>query len=264
MKPFTQLTATAAPLMRANIDTDQIIRINRLIDYPRGELGPYCLEALRFLADGSENPGFAPNAARYRGAAVLVAAENFGCGSSREHAVWSLVDWGVRAVIAPSFGDIFYGNSFQNGLLPVRLPAAEVAAIARELEQAEKPVITVDLQACTVTTPAGRVLPFTVEAERRESLLAGLDDIGMTLLERDRILAFERVDEAAHPWIYRQTEKPLMKKILILAGDGIGPEILAQTRRVVDWFAQQRGVREDGHGPRACAAAEASPGRSGE
>ena len=245
MKPFTQLTATAAPLMRANIDTDQIIRINRLIDYPRGELGPYCLEALRFLPDGSENPEFTPNAARYRGAAVLVAAENFGCGSSREHAVWSLVDWGVRAVIAPSFGDIFYGNSFQNGLLPVRLPAAEVAAIARELEQAERPVITVDLQACTVTTPMGRVLPFTVEAERREALLAGLDDVGMTLLERERIKAFERADEAARPWIYRQTEKPLMKKILILAGDGIGPEILAQTRRVVDWFAQQRGVRMD-------------------
>ena len=229
--------------MRANVDTDQIIRINRLIDVPRGQLGPYCLESLRYLADGSEDPSFEPNASRYRGAAVLVAGENFGCGSSREHAVWSLMDWGVRAVIAPSFGDIFYGNSFQNGLLPVRLPAQDVAAIAAELAQAASPMLTIDLQACTVTTPAGRTLGFEIEPERREALLAGLDEIGLTLRERAAIEDFRRRDEALHPWIYRQTENIALKKILILAGDGIGPEIMAQVRRVVEWFAEHRGVR---------------------
>jgi len=162
VKPFTRVEATAAPLMIANIDTDQIIRIDRLIEHRRGELGPFCLEALRYQADGSENPNFVPGSARYRGAAILVAAENFGCGSSREHAVWSLVDWGIRAIIAPSFGDIFYANCFQNGLLPVRLPAADVAAIAGQLAGSDSPVMTVDLQACTVTTPSGEVLTPSV------------------------------------------------------------------------------------------------------
>jgi 3-isopropylmalate dehydrogenase len=242
MKAFTQLEAKAAPLMRANIDTDQIIRITRLIDNKRGELGPFCLEALRYRDDGSDNPDFPPNQPRYRGAQILVAAENFGCGSSREHAVWSLVDWGVRCVIAPSFGDIFYANSFQNGLLPVRLPANEVTAIAEELASAVEPVIAVDLQACTVRTPAGRTLTFQIEPERRDALLAGLDDIGMTLRERAAIEAFRAADEAARPWIYRTTEQRILKNILILPGDGIGPEILAQTVRVVHWFAEKRRV----------------------
>ena len=247
MKPFVRLEAGAAPLMRANIDTDQIIRIDRLIAHGRGELGPYCLEALRYTADGSEDPAFTPNGPRYRGAQVLVAAENFGCGSSREHAVWALLDWGLRVVIAPSFGDIFYGNCFQVGLLPVRLPAAEVAAIADELAAAEAPRIAVDLQACTVTTPAGRVLAFAIEPERREALLQGLDDIGRTLLQAATIEAFRRRDTAARPWIYRQTETPPMHQILILAGDGIGPEIMAQTRRVVDWFVRERGLPVELH-----------------
>ena len=198
---------------------------------------------MRYQPNGNENPDFAPNTPRYRDAAILVAAENFGCGSSREHAVWALVDWGVRAVIAPSFGDIFYGNSFQNGLLPVRLAAAEVAAIAAELDQCDPPAITLDLASCTVTTPSGRVLPFEVEPERRDAMLAGLDDIGLTLCDRADIEAFRRNDEAAHPWIYRQSETPILKKVLILAGDGIGPEILAQTHRVVEWFAEHRGIR---------------------
>ena len=242
MKPFTRIHAKAAPVMRANIDTDQIIRITRLIDNKRGELGPWCLEALRYRDDGGENPDFPPNQPRYRDAEVLLAAENFGCGSSREHAVWSLVDWGMRAVVAPSFGDIFYNNSFQSGLLPVRLPAEEVAAIAKELEACEQPLIGVDLEQCTVTTPAGRTLPFEIEPERREALLAGLDDIGMTLRERAAIEAFRAADKAAHPWIYQQTEKPMVKKILVLPGDGIGSEIVAQTLRVVRWFATERDV----------------------
>jgi 3-isopropylmalate dehydrogenase len=239
---FTRLEALAAPLLRANIDTDQIIRIDRLIEHGRGDLGPFCLEAMRYRSDGSDDPAFTPNGVRYRGAQILVAAENFGCGSSREHAVWALRDWGLRAVIAPSFGDIFYGNSFQAGLLPVRLPAAEVAAIAAELEGPHAPRIAIDLLACTVTTPAGRVLPFVVEPERRDALLAGLDDIGQTLRHAARIEAFRRADEAARPWIYRRTENPVMHQLLVLAGDGIGPEIMAQTRRVVDWFVQRHGL----------------------
>jgi 3-isopropylmalate dehydrogenase len=245
MKPFTTVTATAAPLMSANVDTDQIIRIDRLVAFTRGELGPYCLEVMRFVPDGSANPDFSPNQARYQGTEILVAGENFACGSSREHAVWALVDWGIRAVIAPSFGDIFYANSFQNGLLPVRLPVAEVNAIAAELVTCESPRIKIDLQACTVTTPAGRVVAFTIEPERREALLAGLDEIGVTLRDRDLIETFRRDDEAARPWIYRQTEQKARKKLLILAGDGIGPEILAQTRRVVEWFAEHRGLPVD-------------------
>jgi 3-isopropylmalate dehydrogenase len=247
MKPFTTVTATAAPLMRANIDTDQIIRIDRLVAFTRGELGPYCLEVMRLVPDGSANPDFPPNQTRYQGAEILVAGENFACGSSREHAVWALVDWGIRAVIAPSFGDIFYANSFQNGLLPVRLPVAEVDAIADELATCESPRINIDLQSCTVTTPAGRVVAFTIEPERREALLAGLDEIGVTLRDRLIIEDFRRRDEQSRPWIYRQTDKPVKKKLLILAGDGIGPEILAQTRRVVEWFAAHRDLPVDLH-----------------
>lgn len=198
---------------------------------------------MRFEADGSERANFPPNKARYRGAGILVAGDNFGCGSSREHAVWALVDWGVRVVIAPSFGDIFYANSFQNGLLPVRLSRADVEVIASELESCEVPRISVDLRQCTVTTPSGKVFSFEIEPDRREGLLEGLDDIGLTLRIRPVIEQFRRDDEVAHPWIYRQTEHVTLKKILILAGDGIGPEIMRQTRRVVEWFIAHRGVR---------------------
>lgn len=202
MKAFTQVRARAVPLMRPNIDTDQIIRIERLIDHPRGSLGPWCLESLRYLPDGQPNPQFPPNQTRYQSAQILVAGDNFGCGSSREHAVWSLVDWGMRAVIAPSFGDIFYNNCFQNGLLPVRLRETDVSAIAQELQQATDPVLTVDLHACTVSTPRGQVLSFSIEPERRDALLAGLDDIGMTLRAQSAIEAFRTADAQARPWIY--------------------------------------------------------------
>lgn len=242
MKAFTELNAGAVPLMRPNIDTDQIIRINRLIDNRKGELGPYCMESFRYLPDGAENPDFPPNTARYRGAGILLAAENFGCGSSREHAVWALMDWGVQCVIAPSFGDIFYNNSFQNGLLPVRLPTEDVAAIADELESWDPPQLSVDLKACTVRTPSGRVLSFDIEPERRTALLEGMDEIAMTLRHGAAIEAFRRNDEMDRPWIYRQMKERILKKLLILSGDGIGPEIMAQTCRVVDWFAANRGI----------------------
>src|SRR5262245_19092793 len=126
MEKFTKLTGSAAPLMRQNVDTDVVIPILRLIGRKRGELGQYCFEPWRYRPDGSENPDFVLNRPRYRGANILVAGENFGCGSSREAAVWSLMDCGFRCVIAPSFGDIFHANAFQNGMLPIRLPKSEV------------------------------------------------------------------------------------------------------------------------------------------
>ena len=134
MEKFERLTGAAAPLMRININTDIIIPINRLISYKRGELGPWCFEAWRYAAEGVEIPEFVLNKPRYRHAKILVAGDNFGCGSSREHAVWSLSDFGFRCIIAPSFGDIFYWNCFQNGLLPIRLPEDKVKELAAEIE----------------------------------------------------------------------------------------------------------------------------------
>jgi 3-isopropylmalate dehydrogenase len=240
-RPFTRLTARAAPLMQPNIDTDVVIRINRLIENRQGELGPWCFEAIRYRPDGTGEPEFEPDQPRYRGAEILVAGDNFGCGSSREAAVWALMDYGVRCIIATSFGDIFAANCFQNGLLPIRLPAAEVEAIAAELAQ-DDPTLTVDLEAEVVTTPAGRRLDFEIDPERRRALLLGLDEIGMTLQHEVEIDASDAIDRERRPWIYprRGTGAPL--KLLILAGDGVGPEILAQVRRVAVWFADRRGL----------------------
>ena len=163
MEKFTRVTGAAAPLMRINIDTEVVIPINRLIGHKRGELGRFCFEPWRYTGDGTENPEFVLNQARYRAAKILVAGDNFGCGSSREHAVWSLADFGFRCIIAPSFGDIFYWNCFQNGVLPIRLPEEQVKEIAAEIEAAEKPLVTVDLAAQTITTPSGLNIVFATD-----------------------------------------------------------------------------------------------------
>ena len=198
MQPFTLVTGPAAPLMRANVDTDVIIRIERLTSLPKGALGPYALEALRYRADGSDDPDFVLNRAAFRGAPLLLADINFGCGSSREGAVWALQAIGVRCVIAPSFGDIFFNNCFQNGVLPVRLPAEQVRALAAQA--AGGAAFTVDLQQQVLTAPDGTRSSFEVDALRRESLLEGLDDIGLTLKHADAIDAWEAADRAARPW----------------------------------------------------------------
>lgn len=203
MEKFTQLSALAAPLMRPNIDTDAIIPVKRLIGYQRHELGAFALEPYRFRADGSENPDFVLNQPRYRGAKILVTAENFGCGSSRESAVWALMAYGFRCVIAPGFGDIFTNNAFQNGLLLIRLPREEVDRIAEELGGAPSPAMAIDLQSCTITTPAGRQLEFQIDGERRQVLLEGRDEIAMTLLRDADIAAFQSHDRVARPWIYQ-------------------------------------------------------------
>jgi 3-isopropylmalate dehydrogenase len=240
MDKFTRVTGAAAPLMRINIDTEVVIPINRLIEHKRGDLGPYCFEAWRYAPDGRENSEFVLNQPRYREAKILVTGDNFGCGSSREHAVWSLADFGFRCIIAPSFGDIFYWNCFQNGVLPVRLPAGQVNELAAEVEAAEQPLVTVDLETQAITTPSGRKITFTTDPERRDALLEGLDEIGMTLKLDAQIRAHQRRDRESRPWIYRREETARVARLLILAGDGIGPEVLAEVRRVAEWFIAKR------------------------
>jgi 3-isopropylmalate dehydrogenase len=240
MDKFIRVTGAAAPLMRINIDTEVVIPIGRLIGHKRDELGPYCFEAWRYAPDGGENPEFVLNQPRYREAKILLAGDNFGCGSSREHAVWSLADFGFRCIIAPSFGDIFYWNCFQNGVLPIRLPEDHVKELAAEVEAAEQSLVTVDLESQAITTPSGRKITFTTDPERRDALLEGLDEIGMTLKLDAQIRAHQRRDRESRPWIYRREETAHVARLLILAGDGIGSEILAEVRRVAEWFIAKR------------------------
>ncbi|WP_027284716.1 3-isopropylmalate dehydratase small subunit [Rubritepida flocculans] len=203
MQPFRSVTGPAIPLMMANVDTDVIIPIQRLVGTGREGLGPYAFERLRTRADGSENPDFVGNHPAWRGAPILLADENFGCGSSREGAVWALMGMGVRCVIAPSFGDIFFANCFQNGLLPVRLPIAAIRRIAEETEAAPGNArTTVDLERQVVITPRGEEIPFAVDARKRQALLEGLDDIALTLRQREAIEAWRARDRAARPWAW--------------------------------------------------------------
>lgn len=206
MQPFTVVTGPAAPLIRANIDTDVIIRIERLTTLGKDALGAYAFEALRYRTDGSEDSGFVLNQPQFRGAPLLIAGANFGCGSSREGAVWALQALGVRCVIAPSFGDIFFGNCFQNGLLPIRLPIEQVDRLAVLADAGAN--FVVDLPAQHILAPDGSTLVFEVEALRRESLLEGLDDIGLTLKQLDAIDAWERNDASQRPWNWPAQQPP--------------------------------------------------------
>jgi 3-isopropylmalate dehydratase small subunit len=200
MKPFTQLTGTAAPLPIANVDTDQIIPKQFLKTVSREGLAKGLFYDLKTRADGSPDPDFVLNKPAYAKASILIARENFGCGSSREHAPWALLDQGLTCVIAPSFADIFYNNCFKNGLLPVTLPREVVDQL---IDQAGGPnhVFTVDLAAQTVTAPDGKVHKFDIDQGRKASLLAGLDDIGETLQHAGAISAFEEKRKLAQPWL---------------------------------------------------------------
>jgi len=200
MMPFRQVTGPAAPLLRDNIDTDVIIRIERLAALDRNQLGPYALEALRFRPDGSEDPSFILNEHAFRTAPILLAGANFGCGSSREAAVWALMERGVRCVIAPSFGDIFFNNCIQNALLPIRLPLARIQAVARAAAAVGH--FTVDLEQCTVASPDGEVTPFVIDAQQREALLLGLDEIQLTLRDAESIRAWQGKDQLCRPWAW--------------------------------------------------------------
>ena len=203
-KPFNKLTAIAAPIMRANIDTDVIIRIERLVgNSVRGTLGRWAFGSLRYLADGSENPDFILNREPYRGAEILITGPNFGCGSSREGAVWSLQEKGIRALIGSGFGDIFFANCFQNGILPIVVDEEIVGALATEVEATQGAGrISIDLDSQTITSPSGKQHTFEIDPRRREGLLQGLDEVALTLLRDDEIRAFQAADRAARPWIY--------------------------------------------------------------
>jgi 3-isopropylmalate/(R)-2-methylmalate dehydratase small subunit len=201
MEPFLRLDATAVPIGIPNVDTDQIIPARFLWRKRRDGFGHLLFHDLRFNDAGAPKPDFVLNRDAYRDARIVVADRNFGCGSSREHAVWALYDYGIRAVVAPSFGDIFFNNCFQNGLLPVVLPAERVAALHALLEQAPGSPVAIDLGAQTVSRPDGVVDRFEIEAFRKECLLAGVDDISFTLGHRERIAEFENAYEAKIRWL---------------------------------------------------------------
>ena len=203
MQKFTAVTGIAAPLMKANIDTDVIIPAKCLVGHRRDQLGAFCFDAYRYRPDRSENPDFVLNQSRYRSAQVLVTGENFGCGSSRESAVWALAGIGMRCVIAPGFGDIFFNNAFQNGMLLIRLPEEQVEQLAAELESAATSTVTVDLQEQIIALPSGVQISFEVDAERRQALLEGRDEISMTLTRDGEICAFQERDRDLRPWVYQ-------------------------------------------------------------
>lgn len=202
MEPFVTVAGPAAVLARDNVDTDVIVRIERLTSVARAELGPYAFESWRYLADGSEDPDFVLNRAAFRSAPILVAGRNFGCGSSREGAVWALAASGIRCVIAESFGDIFFSNCFQNALLPLRLSAEALQQVTQAAAGAE--ALTVDLGARRIVLPNGASITFEVDALRRKALLEGIDDIGRTLKFDAAITAWQRADQAARPWVWGQ------------------------------------------------------------
>jgi 3-isopropylmalate/(R)-2-methylmalate dehydratase small subunit len=205
MDAFTVLEGIAAPLLRPNINTDIVIRIERLRDLDRDKLGPYAFESWRYRGDGTEDPAFILNKPPYRDARILLAGDNFACGSSREAAVWALQSFGIRCVIAPSFGPIFFNNCFQNGVLPVVLPAQTVAGLAAEVEATQgNGKITIDLTRCVVVSPSGAETHFAIDAMLREGMLKGLDPIEQTRAREPQIAAFQARDRALHPWLYPQ------------------------------------------------------------
>jgi 3-isopropylmalate/(R)-2-methylmalate dehydratase small subunit len=203
-KPFTTLSAIAAPIMRSNLDTDVIIRIERLVGNGiRGTLGKWAFGSLRYLPDGSENPDFILNREPYRDAEILVTGPNFGCGSSREGAVWALQERGIRAVIGSSFGDIFFANCFQNGILPVIVDKEIVDGLAAEIALTQGAGrISVDLEQQTIISPTGKRHHFEIDPRRRDGLLKGLDEVALTLQRDDEIRAFQSADRHERPWIH--------------------------------------------------------------
>lgn len=208
MQKFTKVAGPAAPMLRANVDTDVIIPIQRLVGTGRDGLGPYAFERLRYNKDGSDNPDFVLNLPQYRDSPILLAGPNFGCGSSREGAVWALMGMGFRAVLAPSFGDIFFNNCFQNGMLPIVMPEDAIARIAAETEAAQGARhTTIDLARQVIVTPEGAEIPFTVDARKKEALLEGLDDIALTLRFKDAIDGWYAADRAARPWVWEGVER---------------------------------------------------------
>jgi 3-isopropylmalate/(R)-2-methylmalate dehydratase small subunit len=200
MDKFTVLTGIAAPLPMINIDTDKIIPKQYLKTIERSGLGKALFDELRYRPDGSENPDFVLNQPAYRNAKILVAGENFGCGSSREHAPWALLDFGIRCVIAEGFADIFYNNCFQNGVLPLKVPRETVAALMEDARKGANARLTIDLEKQIITRPDGGVVHFDIDPFRKHCLLNGLDDIGITLQKEKAISGYEAKQRQAQPW----------------------------------------------------------------
>jgi 3-isopropylmalate/(R)-2-methylmalate dehydratase small subunit len=204
MQPFTKLTAIAAPLPMMNVDTDQIIPAKWLKTIKRTGLGVALFESLRYREDTSEHPEFVLNREPFRRAQILIAGPNFGCGSSREHAPWALLDFGIRCVIAPSFADIFFNNCFKNGILPIVLPQEQIDLLVKEASSAPDPTFTVDLETKTITRPLGNApIAFEVDGHSRHCLMNGLDDIGLTLEKAAAIDGYEARLRREKPWLFR-------------------------------------------------------------
>jgi len=203
MEKFRKLTGVAAPMNMINIDTDQIIPKLHLRTIKRTGLGKVVFEELRFNTDGSEKPDFVLNQEPYRNAQIIVAGDNFGCGSSREHAPWALQDFGVSVVISSSFADIFYANSFKNGMLLIKLPPEQVDELMAVANDAENPELTVDLEDQKIYAPNGVTYDFDIDPFLKHCLLEGLDDIGQTLQKDDRIADYEAQQRQQQPWLYK-------------------------------------------------------------
>ncbi|KZD07918.1 3-isopropylmalate dehydratase small subunit [Oceanibaculum pacificum] len=201
MDKFTTLTGIAAPLPMVNIDTDMIIPKQYLKTIKRTGLGQFLFDEMRRDSTGKENPDFVLNKEPYTKAEILVAGDNFGCGSSREHAPWALKDFGIRAVIAPSFADIFYNNCFKNGLLPIKLPEEIVEQLMEDAKLGANARITIDLEKQEITRPSGETIAFEVDSFRKHCLINGLDDIGLTLQKDTKIAGYEEKLKLSQPWL---------------------------------------------------------------
>jgi 3-isopropylmalate/(R)-2-methylmalate dehydratase small subunit len=201
MDKFTVLTGVAAPLPMINVDTDMIIPKQFLKTIKRTGLGKNLFDEMRYTQDGKEVPDFVLNKAAYRSASILVSGANFGCGSSREHAPWAILDFGIRCVIAPSFADIFYNNCFKNGILPIKLPQEQVDKLMDDANRGANAVVTVDLNKQVITGPDGGSISFEIDPFRKHCLLNGLDDIGLTLQRDAHIASFEDKRRVSYPWL---------------------------------------------------------------
>ncbi len=201
MEKFTKVEAVAAPMPLVNIDTDMIIPKQFLKTIKRSGLGVHAFDEMRYDDDGNEIPDFVLNKPAYRNAEIIIAGDNFGCGSSREHAPWALNDFGIKVIISTSFADIFYNNSFKNGMLPIVLPEAEVQALMEDASNGANARLTVDLENQEITRPNGEKIAFEVDEFRKHCLINGLDDIGLTMQKAGNIESFEKKHEAAMPWV---------------------------------------------------------------
>ena len=207
MEKFTVLTGVAAPLPIVNLDTDKIFPAIYLKTIERTGLSKWLFDEIRFLPDRSENPDFVLNQAAYRNTKILIGAENFGCGSSREHAPWALLDFGIRCIVAPSFADIFYNNCFKNGVLPIALPKEVVDELMKDAEKGANAVMTVDLESQTITRPDGEQVHFELAPFRKHCLINGLDDIGLTEQKDKEIAAYEEKARLGRPWQFSMTQR---------------------------------------------------------